>query len=122
MQIFSVTLLAALATTGGGNGEDNPEIPPFEVAAQIETAYEKGCDVTGTVGRNSFSTGNPCNCDEILDYTWDEASGELHVNNAGGRVAHCNQVESSVSSCSFGALGGINCAVSRDWNCYSSYC
>ncbi|KAM0322173.1 hypothetical protein ACHAQA_009663 [Verticillium albo-atrum] len=83
MQLTSITILATLTTMvaadwhlyfidcgsaqGGGNGEGNPEIPPFEVAAQIETACEKGCDVTGTVGRNSFSTGNPCNCDETLD-------------------------------------------------------
>ncbi|KAH7038363.1 uncharacterized protein B0I36DRAFT_346347 [Microdochium trichocladiopsis] len=108
---------------GGGNGEGNPQIPPFEVAARYGTACEEGCAVTGTVGQNSFSSGNPCNCDETLNYEWDEASGELRAFQPNGeRVAHCNAIEAEMSSCSFGDLGGLACVVSRRWNCYSSYC
>ncbi|KAJ1323256.1 hypothetical protein MN608_11402 [Microdochium nivale] len=108
---------------GGGNGEANPTIPPFEVAARYGSACQSGCGVTGSVGQNSFSAGNPCNCGEVLNYRWDAPSSELRAYKANGeRVAHCNSISPVASSCTFGALGSLSCAVSRRWNCYSSYC
>lgn len=58
MQLLALTTFAALPAAvmadwhlyyincgsgqGGGNGEANPNIPPFEVAARINTACESG--------------------------------------------------------------------------------
>ena len=115
------TIQCGQVNTGGGG--DNTPHAPFQVAARINTACEQGCDVGGEVGRHSFTSGNPCNCGETLNYEWDEPSGELRAfKPSGERVAHCNRIDTQTSGCTMGAIGGLNCIVQREWNCYSPYC